>query len=138
VLAHLARLRSQSKKKSPKGGISLSLYLVGSKAIRQLNQQWRGKNAETDVLSFPLGTFLEDRNRIHLGEIVISVPKAQRQGAMAGNSLKRELEILAVHGVLHLLGFDHEGNKKAATQMARWERRLLGPKGLIDRTGSLT
>lgn len=84
----------------------VTLALVGSAAMRTLNRRFRKKDRPTDVLSFPLGKQGPD-GRHYLGDIVIAVPVAFRQAREKGHSLKRELELLAVHGFLHLLGFDH-------------------------------
>ncbi|MFO7734327.1 MAG: rRNA maturation RNase YbeY [Candidatus Aminicenantes bacterium] len=84
----------------------VTLALVGSAAMRTLNRRFRKKDRPTDVLSFPLGKQGPD-GRHYLGDIVIAVPVAFRQAREKGHSLKRELELLAVHGFLHLIGFDH-------------------------------
>lgn len=84
----------------------VTLAFVGSAAMRTLNRRFRKKDRPTDVLSFPLGKQGPD-GRHYLGDIVIAVPVAFRQAREKGHSLKRELELLAVHGFLHLLGFDH-------------------------------
>ena len=75
--------------------------------IRELNQTYRKKDKSTDVLSFPLNEKGSD-GRFYLGDIVISVPRAREQAAELGHPLDRELEILAVHGFLHLLGYEHD------------------------------
>ncbi len=97
--------------------------------MRSLNRRYRGKDRTTDVLSFSLreGTFPRIQPNV-LGDIVISVPAAARQAAEAGHPLIREIERLLVHGLLHLLGYDHE---QGLTKPAAWsgrERKLL--KGL--------
>ncbi len=97
--------------------------------MRRLNREWRKKDKPTDVLSFPSG------ERGFLGDLVIDVPYAARQARSRGHSLERELQILLVHGVLHLLGFDHE---KDGGQMFRRQsllvRRLFGegPDGVPE------
>ena len=86
----------------------VTILLAGDAEVRRLNARFRGKDATTDVLSFPAaGGALADGSR-PLGEIAISVPQAERQAAVAGHSLARELRVLAIHGYLHLLGYDHE------------------------------
>jgi probable rRNA maturation factor len=84
----------------------MSLVFVGEKTIKQLNKKFLGKDAATDVLSFPLGEKSSD-GKFYLGDIIISVPQAFEQSLSLKHSLERELELLAVHGFLHLLGFDH-------------------------------
>lgn len=120
----------------------LSLSLVKDPAIRALNRDWRGKDKSTDVLSFPTLEPQELRALARraragkitpweLGDVVISLDTAARQAAERGHSRRQELERLLVHGLLHLLGFDHELSAAEETRMRRWERRLLGARGLL-------
>jgi probable rRNA maturation factor len=104
----------------------LSILLVGDRAMRKLNLEWRGKDKTTDVLSFSLqeGRFAHIRPEM-LGDIVISVPAARRQAMAFGHTFTRELERLLVHGLVHLLGYDHERDIQEARSMARKERQLL-------------
>ena len=88
---------------------SLSLVLVSNDQIRKLNKKWRLQDNKTDVLSFPLA--LEPPLAgfpWEVGEIFISVEQAKEQGITHGHGFERELAFLFVHGVLHVLGFDHE------------------------------
>jgi rRNA maturation RNase YbeY len=101
----------------------LSLVLCSDDHIQGLNTQWRGKAAPTDVLSFPQ----EDED--FLGDLVISVPTAARQAAERGTPLGDELRVLMVHGLLHLLGYDHETNDEDLAEMAEAEQRLLSRLG---------
>lgn len=84
----------------------VTLAFVGERAIRTLNRKYGKKDKPTDVLSFPLGEKGAD-GRCYLGDIVIAVPVAYRQSRAKGHSLDRELRLLAIHGFLHLLGYDH-------------------------------
>lgn len=84
----------------------ISLSFVGERAIQTLNRKFMKKNKPTDVLSFPLGEKAPD-GRYYLGDIVVAVPVAFRQARGKGHSLDRELRLLAIHGFLHLLGYDH-------------------------------
>jgi probable rRNA maturation factor len=84
----------------------VSLAFVGEQAIRTLNRKFMKKDKPTDVLSFPLGEKGPD-GKFYLGDIIIAVPVAVRQAREKGHSLDRELRLLAIHGFLHLLGFDH-------------------------------
>jgi len=104
----------------------LSVLFIGDRAMRTLNHAWRNRDKTTDVLSFPLreGRFPHIQPDM-LGDIVISVPVAARQAHEAGHSLPVELERLLVHGLVHLLGYDHELGIKAARRMERKERQLL-------------
>ncbi|HEY1428352.1 MAG TPA: rRNA maturation RNase YbeY [Candidatus Tumulicola sp.] len=108
------------------GDSSISLTLVNDAAIRELNRAHRGKDAATDVLSFPLDPAeapdAEDPERL-LGDIVISVDTARRQAADYDAQQQAEIYRLLIHGVLHVLGHDHEeaGEREV---MIREERRL--------------
>ena len=84
----------------------ITLAFVNNKVIQELNHKFLGKNAPTDVLSFPVGEKGAD-GRYYLGDIIISVPKAHEQAIDQSNSLERELEILTIHGFLHLMGYQH-------------------------------
>jgi probable rRNA maturation factor len=84
----------------------LSIVLVSDAQIRRLNKLYRNKDKPTDVLSFPIGERVE--GWLILGDIVISVDTAKRQAQELGYSLEEELKRLLVHGLVHLLGYDHE------------------------------
>jgi probable rRNA maturation factor len=113
------------------GGSSVSLSFVRDPAIRALNREHRGKDAATDVLSFPLveaGDAYAGAERL-LGDIVISIDTARRQAADYDAPLGREVERLLIHGLLHLLGHDHmEAGERAA--MESEERRLAAAIGM--------
>jgi probable rRNA maturation factor len=111
----------------------LSLALVGNREIQRLNRQYRHKPKPTDVLSFPaddIDAKLADRKL--LGDIVISVPRAKEQAKAGGWTLAEEIDRLLIHGILHLLGYDHERSKKEAHIMRALEgkisRALCGKK----------
>jgi probable rRNA maturation factor len=91
--------------------------------VRALNRQYRKKDKATDVLSFP------SDERGYLGDIVIAEGVARRQAHEAGHSIGTELRVLALHGLLHLLGYDHEDDDG---RMARLERRLRLRGGLAE------
>ncbi len=100
---------------------SLCLVLTGDRAIHELNRRYRGQDKPTDVLSFagPGGEH-------GLGDIVISVETALRNARHLGRTLPRELDVLALHGFLHLLGYDHETDDGTMDRLeARLRRRLL-------------
>ena len=94
--------------------------------MRRLNRQWRGKDKTTDVLSF---SYREGPHAIIqpqvMGDIVISVPQAERQAVAAGIPVGKEIERLLVHGFVHLLGYDHERGELDSARMKRKERQLL-------------
>jgi probable rRNA maturation factor len=103
----------------------LTLVLVGDDAIRRLNRTFRGKDKPTDVLSFPIMERTPE-GEFHMGDIMISVPRAEKQAHDLGHSLRHEIEFLAVHGFLHLLGFEHfRGHETEEARLAA----LLWPKG---------
>lgn len=85
----------------------LSIAIVDDAGIQELNSKYRGIDSPTDVLSFP-----QEDDRI-LGDVVISLETAERQASEEGRPLKEELCILLIHGVLHLLGYDHEEEEEA-------------------------
>ena len=86
---------------------ALTCLLTDNATIQTLNRDFRGEDKPTDVLSFPAGTPMPGANAQYLGDLAISVAYAQAQAAQAGHSLAAEVQLLAVHGVLHLLGYDH-------------------------------
>ena len=84
----------------------ITLAFVNNKTIQELNRKFLNKNSPTDVLSFPVGEEGAD-GKYYLGDIIISVPKAQEQALERKHSLEREIEILTIHGFLHLMGYEH-------------------------------
>jgi probable rRNA maturation factor len=117
---------------------TVNVALVSDGSIRTLNRRYRGIDRTTDVLSFPAESFPQasssSRVPSFLGDIVIARGVAKRQARAAGHPEATELKVLALHGLLHLLGYDHEHD---AGTMARVERRLRRkgglPAGLIER-----
>ena len=101
----------------------LSLALVGNREIRRLNRRYRNKDEPTDVLSFPAGSDLSQREPI-LGDVVISMEKARSQAREHRRPLDAELETLLIHGILHLLGYDHEISAQEARRMGRMEKKI--------------
>ena len=125
-------------------GFGIGLILAGGRLLRQLNREWRGRDATTDVLSFPYdeapplpaeagaGSVLAEARL--LGEIVISIPRCREQAATQGVDPGVELVRLAVHGALHVLGYDHElpleraAMERRERSLRRWARGAgLGP-----------
>jgi rRNA maturation RNase YbeY len=100
----------------------LALVLAGDGLLRRLNRQYRGKDEPTDVLSFP-----GEGGEQGLGDIVISVATAERNARRLGRTLAQELDVLALHGFLHVLGYDHETDDGTMDRLeGRLRRRLLG------------
>jgi probable rRNA maturation factor len=112
-------------------GCELSLSLVGDRAIRRLNRTWRKKDKSTDVLSFPAGELPRGTpGPRQLGDVVISLDTAKRQAKEYGRPLGTEVARYLVHGLLHLLGHDHERTQDAR-KMAALEEKLLGESGMV-------
>jgi len=104
-------------------GTELSLALVGNDEIRELNRKYRNKLAPTDVLSFPADESAGLRARL-LGDVIISVEQAEIQAKQARRTLEAEVEWLLIHGILHLLGYDHERSAKEAKIMRALEKKI--------------
>ena len=117
---------------APRSKAAVSLLLCGDARMRRLNREFRKIDRPTDVLSFPAG------EPGFLGDVAIDVPYAARQARRRGHALEREVQLLVVHGVLHLLGHDHETDDGT---MFRLQRRLVtkvfgpGPDGVPEEEG---
>jgi probable rRNA maturation factor len=107
---------------SARGDVSVAV--VSDRRMQALNRQFRGKNTATDVLSFPA-------EKPFLGDIVIAMGVARRQAREHGHSVATEVRVLALHGLLHLLGYDHESTRDHG-KMARVEHRLRKKGGLKE------
>jgi probable rRNA maturation factor len=106
----------------------LCVALVSDRRMRALNRQFRGENHATDVLAFPSDA------RGFLGDIVIAEGVAKRQAKEHGHSLKIEVQTLTLHGLLHLLGYDHETDDgRMAKAEARLRKQAGLPLGVIER-----
>ncbi len=99
----------------------LAVVFTSDRGIRRLNGRFRGKDAPTDVLSFAGGG-----GELGLGDVVISVESAARNARGLGRTLPQELDVLALHGFLHVLGYDHETDDGAMDRLERRLRRRLG------------
>ena len=100
----------------------VTLVLAGDRLLHRLNREFRGKDRPTDVLSFP-----GDGGEGGLGDVAISVETAERNARELGRTLAQELDVLAVHGFLHVLGYDHETDDGTMERLERrLRRRLLG------------
>ena len=136
VRSRLARWLSDTAPATARGTVTVAL--VTDARVRSLNRQYRGKDYATDVLSFLAGqdeVYVPPQLRAvvrpvpHLGDIVIARGVARRQAESAGHAEATELRVLALHGLLHLLGYDHELD---TGRMARVERRLRRKGGLRE------
>lgn len=117
-------------------GTELSVTFTDNEGIRAINRDYRGKDQPTDVISFALEEMGEGEIEITgaeiprvLGDIIISVPRAKEQAEEYGHSFERELGFLAVHGFLHLLGYDHM-TKEDETEMFGRQNEILDRYGL--------
>ena len=119
----------------PAGEYTLGLHLVSDQTIRELNHEHRDKDVHTDVLSFPLHDpsgmrfVLPPGQPINLGDVVVSYPRMLVQASEFGHSRARELGYLVAHGVLHVLGFDHQ-REVDRRRMRQAEEEALAPLGL--------
>lgn len=115
--------------------VAVSVTIVNNAAIHEMNQEYRQVDSPTDVLSFPLWepdeewVIDEEEEFVALGDIVISIERAQEQAEEYGHSLQREVGFLAVHGFLHLLGYDHE-DKEQEKEMFQKQEEILNRIGL--------
>jgi len=132
LLERAARAALTHQKQSP--DVDLSIVLTDDARLRQLNRDYLGIDAATDVLSFPAsesdGSETDpETGSPYLGDILISIPRAKAQAKAAGHALELEVQLLVVHGVLHLLGHDHAKPKdKAKMWMA--QAQILKSLGL--------
>jgi probable rRNA maturation factor len=110
---------------------AVDVLLAGDATLRQLNKNFRGKNKPTDVLSFPTPPEIAKQ---HAGDLAISLETATRQAKTYGHTLRDEVRILLLHGLLHLSGQDHEtDNGEMAARESKLRRELLLPTTLIER-----
>lgn len=114
----------------------VSLIVTGQKQIHELNKAYLEEDRPTDVLSFPMmdtlskvGFVTAPDGKKHLGEVIVSFPQAVLQAEEHGHSVEREISILVVHGILHLLGYDH-AEAVETTEMQAREKEILG---LLDK-----
>lgn len=111
---------------------SVTLRIVAAAEGRKLNRQWRGKDKPTNVLSFPSGEPMAPGDDARsLGDIVICAPIIRREAAEQGKAVRAHWAHMVVHGVLHLLGYDHESERDAVV-MEALERTLLARVGFPD------
>ena len=114
---------------------SVSITFTDNEGIRELNRTYRGKDAATDVLSFPMYDFAAGEKPseglpAELGDIVLSLERAEEQAKELGHSFARESAFLAIHSVLHLLGYDHELSPEDDEDMCRRQRDIIKSIGL--------
>jgi probable rRNA maturation factor len=116
LLEQAARATLAHESESP--DVELSIILSDDVRLHELNLNYLGVDAPTDVLSFPAAETDPETGARYIGDILISVPRAQAQAKAAGHPLEAEVQLLVVHGVLHLLGHDHA---QAAEKKRMWK-----------------
>ena len=134
LIERAAQAALKHQKESPQ--VDLSVVLTDNRRLRKLNRDYLGIDAPTDVLSFPAsesnGSETDpETGAAYLGDILISVPYAAKSAQKAGHPLESELQLLIVHGVLHLLGHDHAKPREKA-KMWKAQREILTQLGLGD------
>ncbi|HUI88614.1 MAG TPA: rRNA maturation RNase YbeY [Anaerolineales bacterium] len=107
----------------------LTIVLTDDARLQEFNRDYLGIDAPTDVLSFPASETDPETGAHYLGDILISVPRAEVQAQSAGHPLESEVQLLVVHGVLHLLGYDH-AEAKEKTKMWKAQAEVLERLGL--------
>jgi probable rRNA maturation factor len=122
-------LMAAARELAPRSGGELAVVLTDDAAIRSLNRAWRGIDAPTNVLAFPAKPSAHPM--AHFGDIVIAYETAAAEAAAADKPLGDHVAHLAVHGFLHLLGYDHQADAEAST-MEQLERMLLARLGISD------
>lgn len=123
-------IRETVKEEYPDHLFEISLTLCDDAYIRELNRDYRGKDSSTDVLSFPMLDFDSPETETLLGDIVISLERAEKQAAEYGHSLLRELCFLSVHSALHLLGYDHVDDEEGRLYMEAKQEEILCRLGI--------
>ena len=127
----LARFLSEAQRTVGLAG-EVDVLLADDKTLRRLNREFRGKDKATDVLSFPAAEELAGPS--HAGDLAISLDTAARQAQEHGHSLRDEVRVLLLHGLLHLSGMDHETDRgEMAAREAELRERLRLKSGLIAR-----
>lgn len=106
----------------------LTIVLTDDAQLHELNRDYLGIDASTDVLSFPASEMDPETGRRYLGDILISIPRADEQARAAGHALEAEIQLLTVHGTLHLLGYDH-------ADAAEKERMWKAQAEVLERLG---
>jgi probable rRNA maturation factor len=143
-LQRMAKLVLTSQNADPK--IELGLVITNQERIKQLNRNYLGKDEPTDVLAFsmlptplitgksePYSSFAQPPDGVlHLGEVIISYPQAVIQSEEQGHSTNREIAILIIHGILHLMGYDHDEPELERQMTAKTEEILRGIEGKLD------
>jgi probable rRNA maturation factor len=107
-----------------RGDGNCAVVFVGNRRIREMNRRYRGVDTVTDVLSFPQEGPAGSAAEAEMGDVVISPSRAAEQAAGTGRTLREEIDVLVVHGILHLAGYDH-GTPADRREMDRLQRKVL-------------
>jgi probable rRNA maturation factor len=116
---------------------SLTIVLTDNQTIQRMNEEYAGDNRATDVLSFPSGDLDPETGIPYLGDVLIAVPIAQKQAEEKGHDLSDELSLLAIHGTLHLLGYDH-ADEESKDRMWSLQSAALESLGIRETIGDKT
>ncbi|HOD43833.1 MAG TPA: rRNA maturation RNase YbeY [Anaerolineaceae bacterium] len=114
---------------SPKPNVDLSIIITDNDLLQELNREYLGIDAPTDVLSFNVDEIDPETGNYYLGDIIISYQKANEQAVTAGHEIQSELSLLIIHGVLHLLGMDHD-TPESQEPMWKIQDQILSDMGL--------
>lgn len=128
--ARVVRLRAREFLRQLGERRDVTVLLAGDRRLRELNRRFLGKDRATDVLSFP------SKEEGYLGDLAISLDTARRRARAEGRAIAGEVSLYLAHGMLHLLGMDHERSAREAAAMARKEAWLLGGQGMLGRSGT--
>lgn len=120
---HIEKTLRITAKKLKLSNVEIDVSLVSDNTMKSLNRKYRGKNKPTDVLSFSQEDMVVKKRR-HLGDIIIAKETTRKQATAAGKTVHEEFSMLAIHGLLHLLGYDHE-KKKDEVVMFGLQNKLL-------------
>jgi probable rRNA maturation factor len=115
-------------------GKSVTVAFISDRKMRELNRTFRGKNATTDVLSFPFAADEFEAGEKNLGDVIISVEQAQKQAIENNLDFETEIKQLVLHGILHLCGYDHETD---AGEMNKRELELRDKLEISDKRGTV-
>lgn len=128
IEASVLRAAEYSLQAEQKPG-EVSILITGDKEIHSYNLEYRQKDSPTDVLSFENGEVNPESGNMYWGDLIISYQTAARQAKAEGHSVADELSLLAVHGLLHLLGYDHQDNRSRKKMWAR-QAAILADMGI--------
>lgn len=133
VATELIERAAQTALAHQSGDGDMTIVLTDDAQLHQLNREYLGIDAPTDVLSFPASETDPETGARYLGDILISIRRAESQAKAAGHPLESEAQLLVVHGVLHLLGHDH-ANAKEKSKMWKAQSEILNALGIGEIT----